>query len=586
MNQAAGENMSPSAAGRLADAIDLDLGPAPARHIDLGATRRVAVFVVVLFGYAALTALFFWQVLPHLSSALLGPPEDNLQDFWNSWYAAKGHGDAFFFTHLIRAPEGAALYYHSFAYPQIFAVWALSRFLGTSLSTLTLLQNLTTLASFPLAGVGAFYLCRYLRADLLGAAAGGFIFAFNPWHVAQAMHNAHVAGIEFLPFFTLCYLSALKHRSYRWLAAAILFYALSALSSWYYLFYGLYFLAFHILYLRVHRHAWPRGWDLLAPALCLAGVALILSPLALPMLARGFGEGAYQIGSNIYVVDLLGYTAFPPTHALASLSAGLFDRFTGDPWSATAYLGFINLALLVWGFCRAQEGERLVLWYALGGMTFFAVLASGDALHWFGHTLPIHMPSILLSKLPFFANVRTSARAMVFVYLFLGAGVAMAVTAAHKMRHSTLAGWALAAALVLLVLDYFPAHLETTTMRCAPLLSVLNRDHDPDFAVLDLPFGYRENDFYMAQQTCHGRPIAQGVIARQLAPSLADHLEIKDLAAQSRQLRGARIKYILLHHPQAGLFGWNKVFDGDLTLYGQTYSAAGSDGEMTILRVY
>ena len=99
-------------------------------------TRRTAEFLLLLAAYTALTALFFWPVLPHLSAVLLGPAEDNLQDFWNSWYAAKGHQGAFFFTHLIRAPEGVSLYYHSFAYPQIFAVWSLSKIFGTTLPVL------------------------------------------------------------------------------------------------------------------------------------------------------------------------------------------------------------------------------------------------------------------------------------------------------------------------------------------------------------------------------------------------------------------------------------------------------------------
>ncbi len=134
--------------------------------------------------------LFFWQTLPHLSSALLGPPEDNLNDFWDSWYAVQNHPDGFFFTHILRFPEGAALRYQSFAFPQIFTVWALSKLFGTSLPTLVLLQNLTQLAGFPLAGVGAYYLCRHLTGSIFGAVVGGFIFAFSPWHVAQAMHHA------------------------------------------------------------------------------------------------------------------------------------------------------------------------------------------------------------------------------------------------------------------------------------------------------------------------------------------------------------------------------------------------------------
>jgi hypothetical protein len=547
--------------------------------------RRAAETLLLLAAFTALTALFFHQALPDLSSALIGPPEDNLQDFWNSWYAVQGHPQGFFFTRLIRAPEGVSLIYHSFAYPQIFAVWLLSRIFGSDLPTLVLLQNLTNLASFPLAATGAYYLCRYFGGGRLGSAAGGFIFAFNPWHIAQVMHHAHVAGIEFLPLFALCYLQAMERKSYRWMAGAMAFYALSALSCWYYLFYGFYFLAFHLLYLRVHEHRWPRGWRLAAPALCLAGTGLLLSPLALPMTLNGFRDNAYQIGGNIFSADLLSYFAFPPTHIWGRLSEGLYDSFSGNPWEAGVYLGLINLALLAWGFWQTKADTRRVLWYALGGMMFFAALASGDALHWRGQTLPIHMPSIVLSKLPFFANVRTPARAIVFVYLFLGIAVAMTLTTVITRKRSVWAGGALVAILGLMLLDFFPGHIETTPMRCSSF-PALARDTDKDFAVLDMPFGYRAQNFYMAQQICHGRPIAQGVIARQLTPTLADHLTIGELAQQRRQLAAAQVKYILLHHPQKGMFDWDAAIDGDPELYRRAYPVVAEDLGLTILRVY
>lgn len=572
-------------AARLLGAIDFGLDRASGKTAE-PALRRIGVLLAVLAGYTALTILFFWQVLPHLSSALLGPAEDNLNDFWNSWYALQNHPGSFFFTNQIRYPEGAALYYHSFAYPQVFTVWALSKFFGTSLPTIIQLQNLTILASFPLAGAGAFYLCRYLGAGTIGSLAGGFIFAFSPWHVAQSMHHMLGAGIEFLPYFALCYLQALKQSSYRWLAAAALFLVLSALSCWYYLFYGFYFLAFHLLYLRVHNHAWPRGWNLLAPLLCLAGTGLILLPLILPMIASSFGHNAYQAGSNIFVADLLGYTTFPPTHVFSGLGAGIFKSFTGNSWEVTVYLGLINLGLLAWGFWKAREGDRRVLWYALGGMIFFAVLASGDALHWMGQTLPVHLPGIVLAKLPFFANVRTPARAIVFVYLFMGIGVAMATTVALKAKRRILASALLAPVLMLGLIDFFPARLETTAMSCSPALSVLSQDRDRNFGVLDLPYGYREANFYMAQQACHGRPIAQGNLARQMSPTLADHLDIHNLAKQRRTLEAARIKYILLHHPKGELFSWLPRYDGRPEIFRRFYPVVADGPDMTILRVY
>ena len=135
----------------------------------------------------------------------------------------------------------------------------LSRFFGTDLHTLVALENATLLASFPLAGLGAFCLVRHLTRSTVGGLIGGFIFAFNPSHVAHTLHHAGVASIEFLPFFVLCYLLALERRSNAWLAAAAIFYALSALSCWYFLFYGAYFLGFQLLYERIRDGAWPRG---------------------------------------------------------------------------------------------------------------------------------------------------------------------------------------------------------------------------------------------------------------------------------------------------------------------------------------
>ena len=87
MGSSAGQKIAPSIPVRLADAIDLGLGRASSGAQETALLKGIAVFLIVLAGYTAMTALFFWQALPHLSSALLGPPEDNLQDFWNSWYA-------------------------------------------------------------------------------------------------------------------------------------------------------------------------------------------------------------------------------------------------------------------------------------------------------------------------------------------------------------------------------------------------------------------------------------------------------------------------------------------------------------------
>jgi hypothetical protein len=551
----------------------------------MGAVGRFSVprLLLVVGGFTALTVIFFWPWLAHVSSALIGPPEDNMQDFWNSWHAATARGwHDFLFTLQIRFPEGTSLAYHSFAWPQVFAVAMLSRIFGGDFSTLVTLHNLTLLASFPLGAAAMFYLARHLLSDVpgrdAGAAVAGFIFAFNPWHVAQAMHHAHVSGIEFLPLFVLFYLKTLERKNYGWLMAAAAMNALSALSCWYFFFYTFYFLAFHLLYLRIHDKKWPRGWRLTAPLLCLAGAILLLTPWLLPMVTSGLKNSVYYVGNNMFVADLAALIAFPPTHLLAQYGSGVYAALTGNAWEGTIYLGLINLAVLVWALTRRVP--KTLLYYALGGMAFFALIAGGEALHIAGHVTPVHLPGVILAKLPFFANVRTPARAMVMVYLFLGLALAQATVMAQRYRKPAL----LTLVAALMLLDFTPSHLASTQATCPAALDVIAQDPTND-GVLDLPRGYGEGNAAMMMSACHGKPIVQGETARHMADTLADRLVTNDLAAQQRQLTAAHVKYIVLHRPNGELHRWNKA-DGVQADYARVYPVVHDDKDMTVLRVY
>lgn len=554
---------------------------------DTGVITRRPIFTLtmplVIGGFILLTVLFFRPLFGHLSSALIGPPEDNMQDFWNSWHVATAHDwRGLLFTRQIRYPEGTSLGYHSLAWPQVLTVALLGCVFGTSLAKVVLLHNLTLLASFPLSAVAMFLLARHLLGEVAGRNAGaalaGFIFAFSPWHVTQVMHHAHVATIEFLPLFVLFYLRSLEEHDHRFLAAAIGMMALSALSCWYYLFYALYFMTFELLYLCIRDRKWPRGWMLAAPALCLGGSLLLLAPWLIPMIAAG--APTYP-GANEYVADLLALVAFPPTHLLAQAASGLYAGLTGNPWEATVYLGLANLAALAWAMTR--KTDKRLLHYALSGMFFFTVIAAGETLHVGGHVTWLALPDFVLAKLPFFANVRTPARAVVMVYMFLGLGLAQ--TCVIALRHRTATARAgLTLAVVLILLDFTPANLAATPVRCPPALNVIADDPD-GFGVLDLPRGYMEGNAAMMLSACHGHAIVVGETSRKLGVTLADRLVTDDLAVQQRQLAAAHVKYIVLHHPQGGLFVWNKT-DGRFTDYVRTYGHASADDDVVVLRVY
>jgi len=466
----------------------------------------------------------------------------------------------------------------------------LSKITGTAPPTLLLLHNITLLASFPLAGVGGFFLTRHFTRDYLGAVVGGFLFAFSPWHVAQVTQHAHVSSIEFIPMFVLSYLVALERKSVGWLCAAILLYVLSALSCWYYLVYLGYFLVFHFIAAAIQKTERDQYWSIGAPAACVVSTLVVLSPLILPMASqamRGAQVYADPQDAKRFVADVTAYIVFPPTHIFASLGEHVYRRLTGNAWEATVYLGVVNLGVLIWAWLRSEGRERQVFAYFLAGMGCFAVIASGDELHVLGHRL-FAMPGAILSGLPFLANVRTPSRAIVMVYLFLSVGVGLATQLAFDRFQRPVARIGLAVGLLLLLLDFVPFHKPVTTAECKPGWSVIRNDRSNDFGILILPrgamtgAGYLEQNAYMYDQAaCHGRPIVQGTTSRNLVSGLVENLSTDNLTVQKKMLSQSRVKYIVIDHA----FPWDHE-DGIQGEYSRVYSVVYNAADLTILRVY
>src|SRR5262249_16303738 len=233
----------------------------------------------------------------------------------------------------------------------------------------------------------------------------------------------------------------------------------------------------------------------------------------------------------------------------------------------------------------AKQTDRGLLIYALCGMALFGVLASGSHLHVLGQST-IPMPDRLLSALPFFANVRTPSRAIVFVYLFMAIGIGHATALLWQQRSKPYVRCGLVAGAILMILDFYPFYLATTPLSCPPALATIRDDPEMGFGILNLPLeGRVENKAYMLQQVCHGRPIVQGQTARNLVVSLQDRVEMVDLDVQRRQLTDAHVKYIVIS-PQLGeLFHWSPE-DASPANYSQNYPVVYDGPDLTILRVY
>jgi len=168
--------------------------PAPTARFSSGS-------LIAIGTYALLTILYFAPFLTRLGSMLIGPPEDNMQAYWNMWYGwevFRGHYPSLFYCNILAYPKGASMLYHSYSYYNLALSLVLRPLVGPVLT-----YNLLLMHTFVIGGLGGFFLGRYLLRDDYLALVVGFVFAFNPFHFVRILHHINIASLQFVPFFVL-----------------------------------------------------------------------------------------------------------------------------------------------------------------------------------------------------------------------------------------------------------------------------------------------------------------------------------------------------------------------------------------------
>ncbi len=528
--------------------------------------------------YTLVTVLFFYPALRHLDASLIGPPEDNLHHLWLEWWANRaisGGGAGLTYSPLIFHPEGASLLYNDFCWYN--HLWAF--FLRLFLDPVPI-YNLLILHTFVLAGLGAFFLVRYLTGDSALGLVGGLVYAFNPYHYSRALHHPTYASIQFIPFFFLFYLKSLREDRLRNPLLAGGFLLLTALSSWTYLLFllGLMASGYLCLAIRQRRLRLPRVLKI--TALIAAPPLLVLSPWLVRMILAGLRHPEVAgLGHDTYVTDLFALFTPYPYHWASGLSLirAINLRFTGNPWEAAAYLGVINILLVLAGY--RGSAPRTARWFC--GFWFFLILSGGVYIHLLGRSLPVALPFLVLRHIPLLSNLRAPGRLIILVYLFwavivarsLGSLLERVPSAGKKAALCGLAG-------LLILVDFFPDPTPVTPLALPPAYKFL-KDRGEDFAILELPGGWRNATRYMAYQTLHGIPMVEGALSRKIGKSLIDRLDWRDLDRQREQLAGAKVRYIVVHKNLSP--GWRRL---DLDRYCRRYPTIYEDAGNAILQVY
>lgn len=513
---------------------------------DLIPERRLRYDTGVAFAlYSLVTIAISYRILGSFSSALLGPAEDNLLFFWNFWWMTENvlHGTGnLTFTNYLFFPEGAQLYYHSWSFYNLAISAVLSQFLNLHAT-----YNLIALHSFPVAGLGAFLLVRHLTRNSHVALLGGFMYAFCPYHIVRLLHHVNLSSIQFIPFFVLFYIKAIKMRGKRNIILAAVFLLLNALCTWTYLIFALLFMFLSYVYLAIRRRRILLHDVVIKSSVIAGSVFIVLLPWLWQMVRLDFeGAEVYQAGRKAFVTDIVGLFVPGYHHWMSNVPfiKSISSSFTGNAWEATTYLGLPAIVIVVVASFRILPALGRYLAAALA----FVLLSLGYDLHFLGHSVAMVLPDIIASKLPLLSNIRAPSRYIVYVYLFWSILVSVAAGyLIYAARNRSLRRTLAVLLPLLLLIDFVrPVH-EVSHLKLPSCYEHILESSDRA-AVLDLPTDAFDSRYYMYYQTQHNRPIVQGYIARKSDTTLIDRIEYDDLDNQKRQLAAAGVKYIMIHN--------------------------------------
>jgi hypothetical protein len=544
---------------------------------------RASEVACAFLAYSLLTIAFFYPVIPHFASQLIGPAEDNMANLWGVWWTHQAFHARLDYLHptCIFYPEGASVLFSLSPYITSVA------FVAGVLLPSVVVYNLLVLSTFVFAGIGAFLLIRYITDDTAAALLGGFVFAFSPSHLAHSLHHVTIATVQFIPFFVLFYLRTMEHASRKNVLWASVFLLLNTLVCWDYLVYALFFMVAYycITACRNKRLLMPGP---IVSSLIIVGATLVfLSPLIIPMLASASRHpNVWASGHDAFTIDVLGFILPHYLHwsaGIPSIAQANGSYVGGIAWESVGYLGVFCVGLVLASTrTLVKRAARYVL-----GLLFFLVLALGTSLHLLGRTIPGILPYAVIQYIPVLSGARAPGRVMAYAYLFLAVLVAIAFS--YQLREGFLSKRKWVAALLVLGIcaDFWTPCPKTTPVRLPPAYTaILKQEPAPDFGVLDLPsLPWFRRARYMMYQTMHEIPLVQGYLARKPSPTLVDSLVFDSLPAQRAQLRSAHVKYIVMHKRYL-MRNADESGERDLNRYREEYGAFFEDEENLVLRVY
>ncbi|MDA0668281.1 MAG: hypothetical protein O3A95_09445 [Planctomycetota bacterium] len=456
---------------------------------------------LVLFGFAGLTAFYFWPMVMD-PDQVWSVGRDFFQNSWNLWWVdhAQETGQAYYETDRLFSPTGTSLAFHTISFSNSIPGALLQQSLGLSVGTT---HTVLFLSAFLMSGIGAWALARYLTAAPLAAFGAGLFFTFNPYHTAMITQLNNVQ-FQWMPLVLLGLLWLYDSKSWKAVIFTAVMLALSGYADWYQPVFCA--IAGGVLLVvrmwRDKRFGDIRFWVHLLVMGGLAGAMMF--PGVRPLIDQmGQTGGGGELEDPIRYIGEMQLTGMSPN----GLGGHLF-------WPVI--LGWTTMFILLFTAFRVRERGIGSFWWLLV-VGFF--LVQGPHLVFMNHSIEsIPMPMAIFPHIPVLDMVRVPHRFLILLILGITGVIAYGLREIQIQR-GVVATFML---LPLLALELQLPKPEAISLRTAKVYEVM-QDDPADYAVLEMPIDYRDA-YTMWLQTKHEKRLLAGYTSH-ILPSALEGLE-------------------------------------------------------------
>jgi len=486
------------------------------KSIFLEKKLRGLIKEIDVYGLLALIlpTIFFiilsWPLILHFSSAILSSGGDAHYDIWLFENLIKKNL-------IVNYPYGTSLAHHILTPP--YPIMELfNRLSAYFISSAVARYNLLILLSFPLTSLAAYLIAYEFSKNKLASLIVGIIVAFCPYHLIEAQYHVNIVSQFWVLFFAFAFYRYLKNPGWFHSIVSGILFAVTLLDNYQFgliaTIIGLLFLIGGLIAGYKQKQNISRILLFLPVILVTAGI--LIYAFAPWLITSIFGNNTIkEYDRNFQYAELSVYSARafffytpPPTAAIFGKYFTqkynlFFDQSRSNISAAVVYTGVLLPILALIGLALSQtrlkrsSGSRESIFLVFVGILTLIFLFMSFAPQITILGLKIKTPAhYFFTHLPYF---RVWVR---FAYgVFFSIAILASVCLAYLLKnHRILA----AAAIALLIIDFFPKHLSTYKVNHLP--AIYNLIPKENCTLAEYPMFASDEpmaDIYLLYQTIH-----------------------------------------------------------------------------------